>query len=426
MISEEEKEIQNAIHAKNMYKYVENLCKCGDRFFGSDSDWKAVKYLEEEFDGMGLGTIRDEMTLPTVLKTGPSSVEIPDTDDTFCAQPILFCPPTPEEGITGELVYVGDGGEADFDRNDVKGKIVLSNGGHSAFLEGRAIRAKLHGAKGFIEIHTMPYSGWASFDAYDVEGKFLDELVPSVSVSAFDGFTLIHKSSSQKVQVTLRASTEIIKKAKTCFLRGILTGKEKPEERIVVTAHRDTGYCAGADDDAAGTAIMMEIARVLSRKPVKRTVEFISSTAEETDASLGTETFLTMHEDTISQIKAVFNCEQPSIGGPLFLAKGAVHPDYGKVEHTEWINSLLVEIADSLGYSIKTWTPELMPWVGEEGRYYMRGIPVVMISKYGMQNPYYHTVEDTPEVIDSNSLKVAADIMGIGVWRLANAKVINP
>ena len=69
---------------------------------------------------------------------------------------------------------------------------------------------------------------------------------------------------------------------------------------------------------------------------------------------------------------------------------------------------------------MKTWTPELMPWVGEEGRYYMRGIPVVMISKYGMQNPYYHTVEDTPDVIDSNSLKVAADIMSIGIWRLAN------
>ena len=422
MISGEERRIQSQIHAKSMFEHVKKICACGDRFFGSESDWRAVEYLEHEFDKMGLITVRDEMTLPTVLKKGPASVSIPGSNEIVAAQPILFCPPTSSEGITADLVYVGQGADADFGRQDVKGKIVLANGGHSCFLEGRGLRAKHNGALGFIEIHTMPYSGWASFDAYDLEGKFLSELVPSVSISAVDGWKLINLASSTRIRVNLKAQMEIVRDAKTCFLRGIHKGKEKPHERIIATAHRDTGYSAGADDDSAGTAIVLGIAKALSKIRSRRTIEFISSTGEETDASLGTEKFLMMHEDEIPNIKAVFNCEQPSIGGPLFLTEGAVHPDYGRVKHARWINELLVEIADDLGYSLPTWTPPLMPWVGEEGRYLMRGVPSVMISKYGMQNPYYHTVDDTPEVVDRNSLKVAADIMAIGIWRIANAR----
>ncbi|MCH7953879.1 MAG: M28 family peptidase [Chloroflexi bacterium] len=44
-----------------------------------------------------------------------------------------------------------------------------------------------------------------------------------------------------------------------------LTGTDVPEDIYVVGAHFDTANNPGADDDGTGTAIVMEVARVLCR-----------------------------------------------------------------------------------------------------------------------------------------------------------------
>ena len=59
-------------------------------------------------------------------------------------------------------------------------------------------------------------------------------------------------------------------------------GLQRPDERVVVLAHYDTvAGSPGADDNASGVALLLEIARVLARSGFERTVQFIGVSLEE-------------------------------------------------------------------------------------------------------------------------------------------------
>jgi Zn-dependent M28 family amino/carboxypeptidase len=61
-----------------------------------------------------------------------------------------------------------------------------------------------------------------------------------------------------------------------------IKGSEKPEEKVVLVAHHDNAFGPGACDNATAVAVNLETARTLSKLPSpKRTIEFISVTAEE-------------------------------------------------------------------------------------------------------------------------------------------------
>jgi len=59
-------------------------------------------------------------------------------------------------------------------------------------------------------------------------------------------------------------------------------GLQRPDERIVVLAHYDTvAGTPGADDNASGVAVLLEIARVLAQFKFDRTLQFIGVSLEE-------------------------------------------------------------------------------------------------------------------------------------------------
>jgi Zn-dependent M28 family amino/carboxypeptidase len=61
-------------------------------------------------------------------------------------------------------------------------------------------------------------------------------------------------------------------------------GFHLPQERVVVIAHYDTvAGSPGADDNASGVAVMLEIARVLAQFRLERTVHFIGVALEENE-----------------------------------------------------------------------------------------------------------------------------------------------
>jgi len=64
-------------------------------------------------------------------------------------------------------------------------------------------------------------------------------------------------------------------------------GSSLVDEIIVVGAHYDSVWMsAGADDNASGVAVMLEIARMLKKKQLKRTVRFIAFANEESPGFL--------------------------------------------------------------------------------------------------------------------------------------------
>jgi len=61
-----------------------------------------------------------------------------------------------------------------------------------------------------------------------------------------------------------------------------IVGVRRPQEIVIVGAHYDTVIgCPGANDNATGTAAMLEIARTLAARPAHRTVRFLAFVNEE-------------------------------------------------------------------------------------------------------------------------------------------------
>ena len=90
---------------------------------------------------------------------------------------------------------------------------------------------------------------------------------------------------------------------------GSLQGTSNAEKVVVVDAHYDTvANAPGADDNGSGTVGVMEIARLLSRYPSKKTLRFIGFDLEESGL-LGSIAYVTNGIPNGEQIDGVFNFE---------------------------------------------------------------------------------------------------------------------
>jgi len=62
------------------------------------------------------------------------------------------------------------------------------------------------------------------------------------------------------------------------------TGTTSPEKRVLVIAHYDTmPNTPGADDNASGVAVLLELARCMEGVPFEKTVQFVAVNLEESD-----------------------------------------------------------------------------------------------------------------------------------------------
>ncbi|MXV15405.1 M20/M25/M40 family metallo-hydrolase [Hufsiella ginkgonis] len=101
---------------------------------------------------------------------------------------------------------------------------------------------------------------------------------------------------------TPRAST-----AKTANVFAVLKGTVNPEIVYVVSSHYDSVVIGpGADDDASGTAALLEAARILADHPMPCTIIFASFTAEEAGLQ-GSREFVRQAQANHMQIAGALN-----------------------------------------------------------------------------------------------------------------------
>ena len=99
---------------------------------------------------------------------------------------------------------------------------------------------------------------------------------------------------------------------------AVLRGAAEPEKRIVVAAHYDSinlrvkgaqaaeAPAPGADDNASGTAVVLELARVMSQYRFRKSIVFIAFAGEEI-GMVGSTRYAARARAGKEQIEAVFN-----------------------------------------------------------------------------------------------------------------------
>jgi len=94
-----------------------------------------------------------------------------------------------------------------------------------------------------------------------------------------------------------------------------IRGTRKPDEIILVIAHLDSIadnpqlVAPGADDDGSGVAAVLELARIMSKSKLERTLMFCLFTNEETDRA-GSKQFAANAREHVLNIQAVLNLDE--------------------------------------------------------------------------------------------------------------------
>lgn len=181
------------------------------------------------------------------------------------------------------------------------------------------------------------------------------------------------------------------------------------EKRYFVTAHLDSIsandavlYAPGADDNATGSAVLMELAALLSDLTLRRTVRLIWFTGEEQGLA-GSTAWVGAHSPR--HIRGVINVD--SIGW-----NGDSDPRMEIHEAADSGSHILAECVMSLIAAYRpTLVPELLAGKNAAGNsdhstFWHRGVPAIMLSEdncapegcdtvSGDVDPYHHTDGDT-------------------------------
>jgi peptidase M28-like protein len=198
---------------------------------------------------------------------------------------------------------------------------------------------------------------------------------------------------------------------------AVLPGNDPQQthEILVIGAHRDHfGRQAGllfpgADDNASGTAVMLEVAHALAKVGAKgkRTILFVSFSGEE-QGLVGSRLYLERSAPLIGSTKAMINIDHAGIGnGRLTIGV------------TGFEQRVALEAGQTVGIGEKLDIYGFFPG-GDHVPFKEAGVPTVTVVSGGV-HPHFHQPTDTADTISSDILQTAARYLLALAWQVANA-----
>jgi Peptidase family M28 len=188
----------------------------------------------------------------------------------------------------------------------------------------------------------------------------------------------------------------------------------KAQEILVIGAHRDhfgqqMGLLfPGADDNASGTAVMLEVARAIAKSGArtKRTILCVSFSGEE-QGLVGSRLYLERPAAPIGSTNAMINIDHAGIGnGRLTIGV------------TGFEQRVALEAGQTVGLEEKLDLFGFFPG-GDHVPFKEAGVPTVTIVSSGI-HPHFHRPTDTADTINPEILRTAARFVLALTWKLAN------
>ncbi|MEM1177166.1 MAG: M28 family peptidase [Acidobacteriota bacterium] len=210
--------------------------------------------------------------------------------------------------------------------------------------------------------------------------------------------------------------------------------------RVIVGAHYDAfgllGVNPGADDNASGTAGLVELARLLVRRPPPLRVDLVAFANEEPPYFASPGMGSAVHAKRLRRERAevwgmvslemigYFTEEQPwpnMLYRALFPGRGDFIAVVGRTEESQHIQALKqgMRAGPIPVYSFRG--PMDMPGLdsSDHRSYWHEGYPAVMVTDTGfIRNPNYHTPRDTAETLDYVRMAGVVEGLAQALWAL--------
>jgi Zn-dependent M28 family amino/carboxypeptidase len=189
------------------------------------------------------------------------------------------------------------------------------------------------------------------------------------------------------------------------------TGATFPDDIYIVCAHYDSTspsasrltLAPGADDNASGTAAVLEAARVLAPYELDYTVRFIAFSAEEWGL-YGSRAYAAAARAAGERIRGVINLDM--------IAYADVMPEDLQIivnPVSEWLADLFLAAAESYGPLAATKTVDASFVYSDHSPFWDNAYPALLaIEDDPLTNPYYHRTTDTLSTLQPDFFTASA------------------
>lgn len=384
----------------NMINILMKLTSLGARPIGSPANQAAADFIRKSFRSSGLEV--EEQRYPcTAWEVEDVLLELGNERLEATANPFsLAC------DVTAPLVSAGTLSE--LESISAHGKFLL--------LYGALTRAPLSPKSWFLKderdehivqiLESMqPAAIMAPPTSTDYYGQLTEDWeldLPAVTVPSAVARQLIrHADSSIHLKISAR---RIPAQARNIVARK--AGREG--ERIVLCAHFDSKInTPGASDNAAGVAVLLELAERLSKKDSRFGLEFIAFNGEEY-LPIGDDEYVRHAESYFPDIRCAINLDGI---GPILAATSLTALSMPEVIESNMRQML----ADFPGV---VWVD---PWYeSNHSTFAMRGIPALALSAVGARS-LAHQPDDAAEGISPAKLEEVARLVEAALTRLEGA-----
>lgn len=410
----------SALEGSGAWTLLESLTtEIGPRMAGSENDARAVQWAIAKFHELGYDKVWTEpVQLDGWRRIEAGAAILAPYPHDMAVTSLGHSTSTPADGIEAEIVHFETLEALEAAAPDAaEGKIVfISNrmdrardgSGYGPAVRARsggASEAVRHGALALIirsigtDNHRVPHTGMMRYQEDTPK-------IPAAAISNPDADILVNVlARGEPVHVRLTLINEDLGPIQTANVIGEITGRETPDEVVVIGAHLDSwDLGTGAIDDGAGIAITMAAGRMiggLTQRP-RRSIRVIAFGAEETGLH-GGRAYAARHQDELSgHVMAV---ESDFGAGRIYALAPKVAPNARPVM------AEIAGILSPLGIELDKVEGRAGPDIGAMAR---KGVAVASLRQDGTKYfDLHHTADDTldkvnPADLDQNVAAYAA------------------
>lgn len=405
-----------AFSGDEAHRHVRALSEqIGSRVAGTENQRRAAEYLAEQFRQLGYQTELQPFTITSYDDRG-SAVQVGGVPGGDVSATTLQTTPVRDDWriapapvrdvrattlkysaggvVEAELVDGGLGRPDELATANPAGKIVLVERGELRFQE-KVTNAARAGAAGILIYNHSP----GSFTGRLAEAS----AIPAASISQAAGADLLDQVYAGPVSVRLSVDASM----QTSTAQNVIATRAGGPETVVIGGHFDSISAGpGANDNASGTAVVLELARVMASQPTPFTLKFALFDAEEIGLLGSAYIVGQMSPEELSSIRAMINVDMvgvgtaPQLGGDESLARVG-----------QRIAAELGEPAGLIGQ---------VQGGSDHASFARVGVPALFI--YRANDPNYHGPLDRAEYVDPENLAFAGRL-ALGVLdALANGR----
>lgn len=348
--------------------------------------------------------------------------------------------------LDGEMIFVGYGSNADFEKVNVKGKMVVALAGSTAttnavqaLLTDSPAKGKIaaaHGASALIEIMLLPGLPWQSLVNFLSSERMMTEkeqsAIPHLYMKKSDAASIASFMETKKTTGALKVEAKAPDKISAKNVAGVIEGSDASlkNEWIVISAHYDhvgvkkntsaDSIFNGARDNAIGTVALLQAAKFFGKNRPKRSILFLAVTGEE-KGLLGSEWYSNHPLIPLKQTVFNLNCDGAGYNDKAI----ATLLDLNRTS----VDELLKKACQTFGLELKgDPAPEQNLYERSDNlNFAVKGIPAVDMAP-GVKAfdkelfKYYHQPADEVSSLDMNYIEKFHRSFVYGAYLIANGK----